>query len=37
VPQVRGKCLGRRTGAVIKKAPRYPVVYKTKAKATQLV
>ena len=37
VPQVRGKSPGRRVGAVIKKAPRYPVVYKTKAKATPLV
>jgi hypothetical protein len=37
VPQVRGKSPGRSVGAVIKKAPRYPVVYKTKAKQNKLV
>ena len=37
VPQVRGKSPGRRGGALVKKAPRYPVVYKTKTKVTRLV
>lgn len=37
VPQVRGKSPARRVGAVVKKAPHYPVVYKTKTKAAPLV
>jgi hypothetical protein len=36
-PQVRGKSPGRRLGAVMKKAPRYAVVYKATPKAKQLV
>lgn len=35
VPQVRGKSPGRGVGAVIKRAPRYPVVYKTKPEGTR--
>ena len=37
VPQVRGKSPGRCVGAVIKKAPRFPVIYKAKTKAALLV
>ena len=36
-PQVRGKSPGRCAGAVIQKAPRYPVVYKAVPKRSQLV
>lgn len=37
LPRVRGKSPGRCVGAVVKKAPRYPVVYKTISKAIKLV
>jgi hypothetical protein len=36
-PQVRGNSPGRTAGAVIKKAPRYEVVYKATPKAARLV
>ena len=36
-PQVRGNSPGRAAGAVIKKAPRYEVVYKATPKAAKLV
>lgn len=37
LPQVRAKSPGRCVGAIITKAPRYPVVYKTAPKETKVV
>jgi hypothetical protein len=36
-PQVRGKSPGRRRGATVRKAPRYPIIYKMTATQSQIV